>query len=317
MINLTNVKQDKSIGICSMSELSSEAPIVLALGMFDGVHMGHKELFKETVRLSEKYNASPTMMTFVNHPFEIVSPKNIPQLLTTSREKAMLAADCGIKQVLLVWFDDQFAELSPEDFISDYILRFNVKAVVCGFNYKFGYKAKGDADHLKKRLEKENIEVSVIDPLKIDDIAISSTNVRSLIEDGQMEEANALLSHPYIISGIVRHGFERGRELGFPTANIQTESNKCLPPDGVYVSKTYVGSKDYVSVTNIGTNPTFGNDMRTIETYIVDFKDDIYGEYITVEIHDRIREEAEFSGEGELREAILSDIEEATKYFLR
>lgn len=317
MISLTNVKQNKKIGICSFDEVSTESPIVLALGMFDGVHVGHRRLLDETVRLAHKYNASPTVMTFVNHPSEIISPRNIPKLLTTVREKAMLASDCGIRQMILLWFDEMFSVLSPTDFIESYIMGLNVKAVVCGYNYCFGKNAAGNAYMLKSELEKYDVETSVIDNTEINGKTVSSTNIRSMVQSGDIENANIFLGAEYQISGNVVHGFERGRKLGFPTANIIPKDEKCLPPNGVYATKTVIDAREYVSVTNIGKNPTFGNENITVETFILDFDDDIYDKYITVKFFEKQRDEMRLNTMEELMRAIENDKRTAAEFFER
>ena len=315
MITLTNVKQNNCIGICSFNEISEGEPIVLALGMFDGVHAGHRRLFGQTRALSEKYGASPTVLTFVNHPHTVIASDNIPLLINTVREKAMLAADCGIKQMVALCFDDEFAALSPDAFIEKYILSLNTKGVVCGYNYRFGKAARGDCAFLSEKLKKCGIEVCVEDKYCIDGIAVNSTYIRTLIESGDIARANKFLSSEYIVSGNVAHGYERGRTLGFPTANIIPVEDKLLPPNGVYVTKTVIDSTEFISVTNIGNNPTYSNKTRTVETFVTGFDGDLYGKYIVVKFYKKLRDEIKFESVEALVSAIASDKQSALDFF--
>ncbi len=290
-------------------------PVVIALGMFDGVHAGHRRLLKSAVSLAEKHNAKSVMLTFQNHPSEIICPDKMPMLLTTAREKATLAAECGINKMALLWFDDDFAALSPVDFIEKYILQTNIKGVVCGFNYRFGRQASGDSEFLKQYLGKRGIDVIIEPPILIDGVTASSTYIRELIENGEMERARQFLSAQYIIGGVVMHGFERGRTLGFPTANIIPAKGKLLPPAGVYATLTGVDSRRFFSITNVGTNPTFKNAEKTVETYIQGLNEDIYGKYITVIFCKLIRHEISFASPEELKKQMALDLKKVNAYF--
>lgn len=307
MIVLTDVKQKNKIGICSFNEQAEGEAIVFALGMFDGIHAGHRALFAKACKLAEKYNAVPTVLTFVNHPCEILSPNHIPLLINTVREKAMLAAECGIKQMILICFDDEFSAMSPKAFIEKYILSLNVNGVVCGYNYRFGKNAEGDCVFLSEYLQKCGIEVCIEDKLCIDGEAVSSTYIRRLIENGNITAANKFLHSEFIVSGDVVHGYERGRTLGFPTANIIPPKEKLLPPNGVYVTKAHIEADEFISVTNIGNNPTFSNTVRTVETFIMGFNGDLYDKHIVVKFYKRLRDEIKFNSPEELMQTINAD----------
>lgn len=311
MITLTNVRQDKNIGICSLEDLSDAMPIVLALGTFDGVHQGHRRLLNKAVEIAQLKDASPTIMTFSEHPNLFIPGKTVPELLTTTREKAMLACDCGIKQILLVSFDEEFRELSPSDFIDSYILSLNVCAVVCGYNYRFGKKALGSVEFLTEYLNKHNVDVFVENRLSVDGITVSSTLIRDTVSHGNIRYANELLGYNYIVGSKISHGFKRGTGLGFPTANIVPQKDKCLPQNGVYATYTYVDGKKYSSVTNIGLNPTYNNANKTIETNIFDFEGDLYGKYVVVSFVEKIRNEIKFAGSDDLILQIKKDVDTA------
>lgn len=315
MTILTNVRQNKKIQICDFDEIDTQLPIVLALGMFDGIHAGHRALLNETVELADKYNAEPTALTFVNHPFYVLNPSCVPKQLTTFNEKAMLSADCNIKKLIAIPFDNSFAELEPHEFLEKYILQLNVKGIVCGYNYRFGKNAMGDCNYIKDFMLNQGIETCVVDSLCVDGIPVSSTYIRTLIEDGNIELANKFLTSPYMICGQVAHGYHRGTGLGFPTANILPDKIKCLPPNGVYATKTYLDGKKFISVTNTGVNPTYGNSMNTVETHIIDFDGDLYDKFITVEFFSKIRSEKKFSGPNELTDQVRNDIKASIKYF--
>lgn len=317
MITLTNVRQNKNIGICSHEELSDEMQIVLALGTFDGVHQGHRRLLNKAVEIAQLKGASPTVMTFSEHPNLFIPGKTVPELLTTTREKAMLACDCGIKQILLVSFDEEFRELSPSEFIDSYILSLNVCAVVCGYNYRFGKNASGTVEFLTDYLKKRDVDVFVENRLSIDGVTVSSTLIRETILHGNVRYANKLLGCDYIIGANISHGFKRGTGLGFPTANIVPQKGKCLPPNGVYATCTYIDGKKYASVTNIGTNPTYNNEDKTVETNIFDLDADLYGKYAVVSIADKIRDEIKFESSDTLRLQIKNDVDTAKKLLKR
>lgn len=308
MIVLTNVKKNKSIGICAPSDLSDTDSIVLALGMFDGVHMGHRLLFQKTVELADELSSTPSMLTFEHHPSNIIESREKTPILSTVREKAQLAADCGIRQMILMSFDEDMRDMEAEDFINTSILSMNVAAVVCGYNYRFGKNAKGDHKLLSDILGKKGITVAVVDECRLNDVTVNSTLIRRIIQSGDVKDAARYLCHPYTIGASVAHGYQRGTKLGFPTANMVPSEEKCLPPNGVYASVTYVDGTGYPSVTNIGTNPTYNNASTTVETNIFDFDCDIYDQYITVCLIEQIRGEKRFSSPEELKKQVDADI---------
>lgn len=307
MMTLSDLTNTKSIGICTHNDISNEMPIVLALGMFDGIHQGHRQILAKTVELAARHNAAPTMMTFSDHPLAFIKGKTVPPLLTTTREKAMLAADCGITQLLLTAFDEETAQTTADSFIENYILSLPVKAVVCGYNYTFGKDKKGNGEYLRQKLLPHGVEVVIFDNYTIEDKSVSSTLIRSLISSGDVAAANKYLGYEYIVGSTVSHGFNRGTKLGFPTANLIPDESKCIPSDGVYATIAYVEGKSYPSVTNIGKNPTYDNPTRTLETFLFDFSENIYDQYVTVVFVKKIRDEIRFSSTKDLSERIKAD----------
>ena len=307
MITIYNLTNTKSIGICTHNDISNEMPIVLALGMFDGIHQGHRQILAKTVELASLYGAAPTMMTFSDHPLTFIKGKTIPPLLTTTREKAMLAADCGITQLLLTAFDEEMAQTTADSFIENYILSLPVKAVVCGYNYTFGKDRMGNGEYLRQKLLPHKVETVIFDKITLEGNDVSSTFIRSLISDGDVNTAKRYLGYEYIVGSTISHGFNRGTKLGFPTANLIPDENKCIPSDGVYATIAYVNGKSYPAVTNIGKNPTYGNTIRTLESFLLDFSEDIYDQYVTVAFVEKIRGEIKFSSVNELSDRIKAD----------
>jgi len=207
-------------------------------------------------------------------------------------------------------FDDRIMGMSPEDFIKKILInQLNVKLVVVGFNYRFGYKASGNAEYLVKSGKENGFEVIIIDPVTIKEKVISSTYIRELIANGEIREANTLLGRPYKLTGKVVKGMGRGKGLGFPTANLLLNDNYVIPKYGVYKSLTHYNNENYPSVTNIGTNPTFDSLDINIETHILDFNENLYDRFIEIEILDFIREEKKFNDKDQLINQVMLDID--------
>ncbi len=281
---------------------------VVAIGSFDGIHIGHKALFEETKNLAEKLNAEPVVVTFDPHPRIVLFPEANFKLLTTLEEKLYLLFKEGIKNVTLIPFTKTLADLSADLFIQEYIVdKLKAKGVVIGFNFRFGKGRKGDAEYLKTLGEKYNFTVKAVPPVILDGIVVSSSVIRNLIEKAQIEEANKLLGRPYFILGKVIKGKGRGRDLGYPTANIEVSSLKLLPPSGVYAVWVVINGKKFKGALNIGKRPTFEEGETAIEVHIFDFNKNIYGETLKIEFIKHIREEKKFSSVEELKNQIKKD----------
>lgn len=289
----------------------------VALGNFDGIHKGHQLLIKEIVKMKEK-NYKATIFTFSPHPKFVLSDKYSIELIYSQEERKQKFEKLGIDIVIDYPFTKDTALMSPNDFVEKILIDLlDVNIIAVGSDYRFGNKRKGDINLLKEYSKKYGFEVIVFEKMKIKDEIISSSKIRKLISKGKIEIANELLGDYFTIIGEVVQGKKLGRKLGTPTANIIPIKNKILPLNGVYVSKTIVNDKEYNSITNIGYNPTtIQNINKSVETYIFDFNNDIYGNNIEVKLLKFLRKENKFNNLVELQNQMNEDINKAQQFFL-
>lgn len=281
----------------------------IALGNFDGIHIGHQQLINAMISKAKELGIKSSLLLFKNHTKTIID-NNKPNIITSNEQKFKICEELGIDIIYLLDFDDSLMKLSGEDFIKNIIMnKMNGKLLVVGFDYKFGYKASGDSSYLLELGEKYNIDVIVLDPVYKNNEIISSSAIRKLIVLGHINEVTKMLGHPYSILGKVVTGKNRGNKLGFPTANTEPIDNYVIPKNGVYITNTIINNKRYLSATNIGFNPTFDENILKIETYILDFSEDIYGQIIEVEFIDFLREDIKFQSKEELINQMNLDIE--------
>lgn len=264
---------------------------IICLGDFDGIHKGHRKIF-ETADKNGEFGA----LLFGTNS------KGEPSILTLE-EKIEILKGLGARYVILADFEKEIKHKSPEEFV-ELLCGMKIRGVCVGYDYRFGYKAVGDVDKLKNLCQNKDLKVYAVDAVTENDEPIKSTKIRKLIKNGDMEEAARLLGIPYMITGKVVRGFENGRKLGFPTANIEVLPEKLLPPDGVY--KGIVDGKR--SIINIGKNPTFNAQNRTIEAHIIGFDGDLYGKNVIAQILKKVREEIKFDSMDGLTEQIKTDI---------
>jgi len=281
---------------------------VIALGNFDGIHLGHQELIKKAIELSKVNNISSSAFTFRQHTMKTICKKNFPKLLITNRKKLEEFSKFMLDYAIIFDFNKDFSLLSPENFIKDILIdKLNMKIAVVGENYRFGYKASGDIQLLKSFSKIYDYKVEVIEPVKLNKIIISSSYIRSLIQEGKIEEANKCLGRYFSLEGYVTSGRKVGRKLGFPTANISIDRDYIIPLNGVYLTRVKILNKYFLGITNVGINPTFNVNNLSVETYIVDFNENIYGMFIEVEFIKRIRDEIKFNSVEELIEQMKKD----------
>ncbi|MFH1148638.1 MAG: bifunctional riboflavin kinase/FAD synthetase [Pseudomonadota bacterium] len=286
---------------------------VVTIGNFDGVHLGHQLLFDETRQQARSIGGESLVMTFEPHPVRVLRPESNLKLISKCSKKIELIEKAGVDVLLCISFSREFAETTCDQFVDNILWSaLHVKGVIVGYDYSFGKGRKGTIDFLKQKGKDLGFTVTVIEPLYVDGIIVSSTKIRELIAAGEMRAVRKLLGRPYQMSGTVLVGKRRGGSvLGFPTANIELSDNELAPKLGVYAVQVFYDGKSHDGVMNIGYNPTFGDLAVSAEVHIFDFSEDVYGEKIEVNIIERLRDEKKFPGPAELIEQIKNDVERA------
>ena len=285
----------------------------VALGSFDGLHKGHLSLIRKIKQLSEENSGKSIVYTFKNHPRKFINKNNKLNLVMTNEEKISVLEKENIDILYFKEFNKDIMEMSPEEFIKNICKNLNVKGIVVGFNFRFGHKNSGDINLLSKLKDKYNFDLYVMEPCEYKGSVISSTRIREAIIDGEIKEANNMLTRPYMLIGKVIHGKKLGRTIGFPTANLEIDSSKCIPAKGVYYTNVSVKGKIFKGITSVGHNPTVNGKELTIETNILDFNDDIYGNNITLYFIEKIRDEKKFNGLDDLVKQLNLDKDYAEK----
>ena len=282
---------------------------VLTIGNFDGVHQGHLTLFNKVKERAKAISGQSVVITFEPHPIKVMSPGNGPPLITPTLQKLKLINATGIDVILCLPFTKEFASMSPEAFVKDLLVdRIGIKEIVVGYDYSFGYKRTGNIDLLKRMGKKYGFLVHVIEQIFVDSLPVSSTNIRNFVREGRLAEAKVLLGRDYEVCGKVVRGKNRGtRLLGIPTANLEL-IDELTPKPGVYVVRVMIDDKCFSGVTNIGYNPTFGNNAFSVETHLLNFSGDLVGKTIRVCFIQRLRDERTFRSIEELSEQIHQDI---------
>jgi len=289
---------------------------VVTIGNFDGVHLGHQSLFHEVNEVADAINGSSVVITFRPHPIRVLTSNGKPPLITLAEQKRELIASAGIDNLICIPFTTGFSQITASAFVKDILVeRIGMKAIVVGQDYTFGKNREGDLALLQKYSQQFGFDVIVNDwirPRTNDTVRrISSTRIRELVIEGDIEKARTLLGRYYQIRGVVAQGRDRGgRLLGFPTANVNLKDELC-PKMGVYAVTAELDYRKFKGVANIGYSPTFDDHVFTVEVHILDFNDDIYGQNIRVNFIKRIRDEKKFAGIGELSAQIEKDIAKA------
>jgi len=291
---------------------------VLALGNFDGVHRGHRKILERVRRVAGERGGTSVVMTFDPHPPRVVRPDKAPPLLMTKAQKLEAIADAGVQGAAIVRFTTALSHWDPETFVRTVLVDWlHVSEVWVGANFLFGHDRSGNFSLLRVLGGRYGFKAEKIDPVRYKDFVVSSTRVRRLVSEGRVDEAGALLGHSYVVDGTVMRGDQRGRTLGFPTANLCTE-NELLPPHGVYATTARVGSVVYPSVTNVGTRPTVDQSGRTVvETHLFDLDRDLYGQPLRIGFVQRLRDERAFESLDALRAQIDADCRRARVLFTR
>ena len=293
------------------------APSVVTLGNFDGVHLGHRALFRRLVAIARTEQLQSIVCTFYPHPLKLLAPDKAPLLLNTREERRRLIAASHVDWLIEIPFDQSFAQLSPEEFVDNVLLnRLTAKKLVVGYDYAFGKGRRGTPEFLRDFCAGKGIAVEIVQPVSAAGTPYSSTRIRQLISAGMVADVLPLLGRHYNLYGEVVSGFQRGRELGFPTANLNTEK-ELIPAPGVYVVKVRLGDLEYGGVVNIGFCPTFGCHDLSIEVHLLDYSGEIYGEKLRVYFIERLRDETTFANVNELKVAIAADILKARQILQR
>lgn len=287
----------------------SDKPLVLAIGFFDGMHRGHHDIARQTLRL-RKPGWRAAALTFLNHPASFLRPGKEPPLICTPEERIDLIAGAGFDECFFVPFDDRIASQSAEHFLSQTLIReLGARGVVVGKNFRFGHKRGGDTGLMARVFGEAGIAFVPVENTN-DEFGdrISSTRIRALIGDGKLAQADEMLGHSYELRGRVGLGAGRGHDLGFPTANI-TPPKKLLPKDGVYSATARYDGRDYAALVSIGTNPTFDGKARTIEAWLRDFNETIYGKELALRDLRFVRDQQRFASVEQLMERMHEDLE--------
>ncbi|MEE9610238.1 MAG: bifunctional riboflavin kinase/FAD synthetase [Desulfatiglandales bacterium] len=289
---------------------------VLTIGNFDGVHKGHLVLFERVKERAKAIGGQSAVMTFEPHPTKVMKPGNGPPLITPIHQKLNLMWNTGIDIIFCVSFTPQFASISAQDFVKNILVdKIGIKEIVVGYDYTFGYKRQGNITLLQELGDTLGFRVHVVEPIHIDHTLVSSTSIRKLVQEGNLSDAKKFLGRDYQICGTVIKGKNRGaRLLGFPTANLKL-IDELVPKRGVYAVTVMINDKMYYGVTNIGYNPTFGENVLSVETHLLDFSDDIVGKTIKVNFIQRLRDEESYSSVKELSDQIALDIQQARELF--
>jgi riboflavin kinase / FMN adenylyltransferase len=289
---------------------------VATIGNFDGVHLGHQLIIKQLQDTAKLTNLPAVLMTFEPHPQEYFSPNNAPARLMRLREKIISLRKYSIDQVVCLKFNQPLADLSADDFIRNILVdKLAIRRLVIGDDFRFGNKRKGDINTLELSGRKYGFDVIRSITCEVDDQRVSSTLIRKLLANGNLAQAEKLLGRPYSICGRVAHGDKRGRDMGYPTMNIDLHRQRS-PVAGIFATKIYgLGEAILPAVTSIGTRPVFNGVNVRLEAHVLDFDAEVYGEYVCVELLQQLRPEQNFASVDELKGQIETDIVEARKYF--
>ncbi len=287
----------------------------VAIGNFDGLHLGHQKIIKTLVSEAKELGLKSVVLTFSPHPEKILGQETIRMIQTINQRLEGLKG-LGVEAALVIPFNDHFFRLQPEEFIQEILIfRLQAKLVVVGKDFRFGYGRQGNPDYLAEAGKKSGFKVKIIPPVMINNEVVSSSLIRTMLEKGQVDKAAIYLGHPYEIEGTVVQGDSRGQILGIPTANIAPRNE--ILPSGVFITESEIQDKLFPSVTNIGKRPTISSSSQTMESHLLNFRGTIYGQEIKTKLLKKIRDERKFPDLESLRQQILQDIEQARQFWAK
>ena len=292
---------------------------VIALGFFDGVHLGHGALLRRVTEQAAREGCISAAVTYDHHPKNVIPGAEHVDLINTPEDRAGLMRRLyGIEEVIVLPFDAHMRDMYWRDFVTELLVKeYGAVHLVAGHDNHFGRKGEGDSARLQTLCGELGLGCDIIGEVMLDGIIISSTHIRTLIQAGDMEGAARFLGHPHVLTGPVVHGKQLGRTIGIPTSNLMVPEGVLMPAFGVYATKVRVGERDYMAVTNVGVRPTVDDHSHrvTVEPWILDFDGDLYGREIRVEFYKQLRRERKFGSIEELRAAILKNADETREYF--
>lgn len=293
-----------------LAGLSPKKDMLLTIGVFDGVHLGHKYLLSQLTEHARQQDLLSGVVTFRQHPQEVLSPQTRLLFLTDLAERTNLLKNEGVEAIITLSFTSELAQLSTRQFVSLLKRYLRMCGLVIGPDFTLGRDREGNANILRTLGQDMNFSVTVIPPIMISGEVVSSTAIRNALANGDMKRALNLAGRPFSLNGRVTSGAGRGLELGFPTANLDIAREQALPADGVYATRAYIDGKAYQSLTNVGKRPTFGGSEHTVEVYLLDYHSDLYGRQLKIDFMERLRGEKQFATAEELKKQITEDIKQ-------
>ena len=293
-----------------LAKFRPEKDMLLTIGVFDGVHLGHKYLLSQLTERARRQNLLSGVVTFNQHPLEVLLPQTKLPYLTSVTEKVSLLKNEGIDAVVVLPFTQELAEFSARQFISLLKKYLKMRGLIVGPDFALGKNREGSTDFLHILGQEMNFSVTIIPPVKVNNEVVSSTGVRNALAEGDIKKVTSLIGRSLSLEGQITTGVGRGTGLGFPTANFDIDPKQALPADGVYATWAYIDGKAYQSMTNIGRRPTFDDDGRTIETYILNYHGDLYDRELRIDVVERLREEKRFDNAEKLKKQISEDIKQ-------
>ena len=293
----------------NVSEFDASIPTVVTIGTFDGVHLGHRKIIKRLIDSAKKENLETALLTFYPHPRMVLQQSSDLKLINTIAERKMILKETGLEHLIVHPFTLEFSRLTARSYVEDILVKgLNAKKIVIGYDHHFGRNRTADINDLKTFGEEFGFEVDEISKQDIEDVAVSSTKIRTALEEGDLEKANEYLTQPFFLSGEIIRGKGLGRNMGYPTANLKIEETyKLIPKEGVYVAAAVIDGDKHFGMMNIGTNPTVGGQQQSIETYFFDLDRDLYGKQLQIQVLKRIRSEVKFDGLEALIKAMKAD----------
>lgn len=302
--------------IKSINEIDNISKSVVTIGNFDGVHKGHQVLIKKTVKFANENNLKSIVFTFENHPINYFKNKKIKNIITNS-EKISKIKKLGVDILIMIPFDSYMTKISPLEFIKEILIdKLDAKKIIVGHDFTFARRKEGNIKILKEMSFKYRFDLEIVNSIDINDIRVSSTHIRQLVDNGDVDKVNKYLGYNFLIKGKIIKGKQLGRTIGFPTANIKINDDLLIPKKGVYVTSVYIDDNIYYGATNIGYNPTVKGESLSIETNILEFSEDIYGKIIKLEFLERIRDEKKFNSIDELKLQLKKDTDYIYKNYI-